>query len=71
MRQLRVLLLRLGLKELELLLDLVHVRLKRKPKVVLVLAEHGDQLLVVGLQAVRYLLKHRLHLVDIVLECVD
>jgi len=71
LRQLRVLLLRLGLKELELLLDLVHVRLKRKPKVVLVLAEHGDQLLVVGLQAVRYLLKHRLHLVDIVLECVD
>ena len=48
LRQLRVLLLWLGLQELQLLLNLVHVRLEGKPEVILVLTKDVDQFLVVG-----------------------
>ena len=48
LREFRVLLLRLCLEELKLLLNLVHVRLEGKPEVILVLTEHVDQFLVVG-----------------------
>ena len=48
LRQFRVLLLRLGLQELQFFFYFIHVGLKGEPEVVLVLSEHGDQLLVVA-----------------------
>ena len=48
LRQFCVLLLRFVLEHLQLILDFIHVRLERKPKIVSVLPQHGFQLSVVG-----------------------
>ena len=66
-----ILFLRLSLEELELLLNFVHVSLECKPEVILVLAEHIDQLLIVGIESARYLLKRALHLPNVVLKLVN
>ena len=67
LREFRVLLLRLGLEELELLLDLVHVRLEGEPEVILMLPEHVDQFLIIGAQSARDLLERALHFANIAL----
>ena len=71
LRQFRILLLRFGLEELQLFLNFVHVSLEREPKVILMLAQHIDKLLIVGLQRVCDLLEGVLHLVDVGLEICD
>ena len=66
--QFRILLLRFGLEELQLFLNFVHVSLECEPKVILMLAQHIDQLLIVALQRVCDLLEGVLHLADVGLE---
>ena len=60
--QLCILLLRLGLQELQLFLNLVHVRLEGKPEVVLVLTEHIYQPFVISFQSGGHLIECASHI---------
>ena len=53
---------------MQLLLNLVHVRLEGEPEVVLVLAEHIDQSVVISFQSGCHLVERASHLPYIVLE---
>ena len=56
---------------MQLLLNLVHVRLEGEPEVVLVLAEHIDEPVVISLQSGRHLVERASHLLYIALKGLD
>lgn len=59
---------RLLLEEGELLFNFTHVGLEREPKVVLMLPQHVDQLLVIRVKGPRDLIERLLHLPNVGLE---